>query len=263
MVAGCSAYSALPSSRSDVGCKSSVGASTAAVGPAAAHPEKARRSASSCPVRPSDCAPLFPAARSPPPPLTPSAAFLLAGTAVSDVPHHSCSTRRSRCSRLFVPSFVVSPPMSAYSDPAVANAVPASSAPAAAAPSGHRHSSSSTGAITSATVNDMSAQLSAVLSAKASQKQPGHHAHQPSLAYGAHSQQGGHDADSITEEMEKLKLQCKNNDNANTRTTRRGARHRPDAERPARAGSRGDLTRTHVRMLVLTRLHLCSFLCSS
>lgn len=60
---------------------------------------------------------------------------------------------------------------------------------------------SSTGPINSATVASMSAQLSAVLSAKAKQSHGGHQP-QPSLAIGF-----GNDSDSLTENMEKLRLQ--------------------------------------------------------
>jgi serine/threonine protein kinase len=63
----------------------------------------------------------------------------------------------------------------------------------------------STGEITSHTVDAMSQQLSAVLSAKA--KHGGHHQHQPSLAVGYSGQQPAHDSDSLTENMEKLRIQ--------------------------------------------------------
>jgi hypothetical protein len=95
---------------------------------------------------------------------------------------------------------------------AVAAAAPA---PAVSA-SSHSRAASSTGGITSSTVSDMSAQLSAVLSAKASQKSAGgHHAHQPSLAIG-YNYHGNPlaaavglqpDADSLTENMERLRVQ--------------------------------------------------------
>lgn len=74
------------------------------------------------------------------------------------------------------------------------------------APAHHStHSSNDLGGITSHTVSDMSAQLSAVLSAKA--KHPGHHQHQPSLAVGYSGQQPHPDSDSLTENMEKLRIQ--------------------------------------------------------
>ena len=67
--------------------------------------------------------------------------------------------------------------------------------------------------VTRQNVHDMSAQLSAVLSAKASQKAPGHsghHAHQPSLAvHYAGPAPVGHEADSLTENMERLRLQSR------------------------------------------------------
>lgn len=100
------------------------------------------------------------------------------------------------------------------------DAVPSSSVPAAsaAAAGASHHSRSSSSAsegmtVTRQNVHDMSAQLSAVLSAKASQKAPGHsghHAHQPSLAvHYAGPAPVGHEADSLTENMERLRLQSR------------------------------------------------------
>lgn len=101
------------------------------------------------------------------------------------------------------------PPMSAYH--AEGASVPPT-ASSVAHPHHSRSASSSEGlTVTRQNVHDMSAQLSAVLSAKASQKAPGHaghHAHQPSLAvHYAGPPPVGHEADSLTENMERLRLQ--------------------------------------------------------
>jgi len=96
---------------------------------------------------------------------------------------------------------------------AAASAAASASMNATAAPAAlphHRSTSSSTGEITRQTVNDMSAQLSAVLSAKAKQSSHPTHHHQPSLAVGMGGLpmvQQQQDQEQLANNMDRLRIQ--------------------------------------------------------